>query len=144
MEQRTSVLLSSHQGVIHLISLIMALKSTKQSGFTNIFVAIEQISELNYFANSDKVIQFVSEGTYYLIKCKRRKKKVRNMRLEGLSWVTLSPEREVTASLGSNDFQHLKQLFSFTLPAPARASQNHAAPVSRYLMAHLYSFAIIF
>lgn len=41
----------------------------------NIFVAIEQVSELNYFANSDEVIQIISEGTYYLIKCKRKKKK---------------------------------------------------------------------
>lgn len=41
----------------------------------NIFVAIEQACELNYFANSDKVIQIISEGTYGLIKCKRRKKK---------------------------------------------------------------------
>lgn len=41
----------------------------------NIFVAIERIAELNYFANSDKVIQIISEGNYYLIKCKRGKKK---------------------------------------------------------------------
>lgn len=40
----------------------------------NIFVAIEQISKWNYFANSDKVIQIISTFTYYLIKCKKRKK----------------------------------------------------------------------
>lgn len=67
----------------------------------NIFVAIEQVSKWNYFANSDKVIQIISTFTYYLIKCKKRKK-VRNMGLEGLSWVTLSPERQVTTSLRSN------------------------------------------
>lgn len=129
MEQRTGVLLPSHQGVTHLIWLITALKSTKQSGFMNILVAIERIAELNYFANSDKVIQIVSEGNYYLIKCKRggKKKKVRNTSLEGLSWVTLSPETQVTTSLGSiilNDFSLLPwQLLqglprTVLLPAP--------------------------
>lgn len=41
MERRASVLLSSHQGRAQLPWLIMALKSTKQSGIMNIFVAIE-------------------------------------------------------------------------------------------------------
>lgn len=41
----------------------------------NIFVVIEQISGFNYFANSDKVIQIISEVTYYLIKYKRGKNK---------------------------------------------------------------------
>jgi len=48
----------------------------------NIFMAIEQISELNYFANSDEVIQIISEDSYYLIKCKTKKKKKKNQKHE--------------------------------------------------------------
>lgn len=103
MEQRTSVLLSSHQGVTRLIWLIMVLKCTKQSRVMNIFLTIERISELNYTVSNDKVTQLISGSTYYLVRCKGKNKgsfNHRNMRLERISWVALYPERDLLC--GSN------------------------------------------
>lgn len=97
MEQRTSVLLSSHQGVTRLIWLIMVLKCTKQSRVMNIFLTIERISELNYTVSNDKVTQLISGSTYYLVRCKGKNKgsfNHRNVSLERISWVALYPERD--------------------------------------------------
>lgn len=62
------------------------------------------------------------------------------MRLEGLSWVTLSSERQVTTSLGSNTNLNGFSLLPYQLLQGLPRTTLFPAPVK--FMAHLYSFAV--